>query len=123
MASTGIPSKSDSDVANESKGQLRLALATRFLAHCVPADGVYFCIQESMYYPHPVIARQMRRFPILQQPWRRYVTTTDPVAKSFEKRQYRKAERAYRLMARAYQRAERPGFLFRVVHAIWDHLN
>jgi hypothetical protein len=39
-----------------------------------------------MYYPHPLIARQMRQFPILRQPWRRYVTTYDPDAKAFEKR-------------------------------------
>jgi hypothetical protein len=66
-----------------------------------------------MYYPHPLIARQMRQFPILRQPWRRYVTTFDPVAKAFEKRQYRKAERAYLLMAAGHQS---------IVRAIWDGL-
>jgi hypothetical protein len=69
-----------------------------------------------MYYPHPLIARQMRQFPILRQPWRRYVTTSDPVAKAFEKRQYRKAERAYRLMARSYQSEQHKS----IVRAIWD---
>ena len=54
-----------------------------------------------MYYPHPLIARQIRQFPILQLPWRRYLTATNPDAKAFEKRQYRKAARAYRLMARS----------------------
>jgi hypothetical protein len=76
-----------------------------------------------MYYPHPLIARHMRQFPLLRQPWRRYVTTFDPVSKAFEKRQYRKAERAYRAMARSYQAAERQGIIGRVgqlVHAIWD---
>jgi hypothetical protein len=76
-----------------------------------------------MYYPHPLIARHMRLFPILRQPWRRYVTTFDPAAKAFEKRQYRKAERVYRLMARFYEAAEREGIIGRVgqfVHAIWD---
>jgi hypothetical protein len=66
-----------------------------------------------MYYPHPLIARQMRQFPILRQPWRRYLTTHDPDAKAFEKRQYLKAERAYRLMASSYQPAS-------IVRAIWD---
>jgi hypothetical protein len=66
-----------------------------------------------MYYPHPIIARQMRQFPVLRQPWRWYVTATDPVEKNYAKRQYRKAERAYRLMARCYQ----PGG---IVRAIWD---
>ena len=61
-----------------------------------------------MYYPHPMIARQMRQFPILRLPWRRYVTTSDPVAKAFEKRQYRKAERAYRLMQSAHRGAVNP---------------
>jgi hypothetical protein len=78
-----------------------------------------------MYYPHPLIARQMRQFPLVWQPWRRYVTTYDPVNKAFEKRQYRKAERAYRLMARSYQSAEHQGIIDRVeqfVHAIWDAL-
>lgn len=69
-----------------------------------------------MYYPHPLIARHMRQFPILRQPWRRYLTTSDPVAKAFEKRQYRKAERAYRLMASSYHSAERQS----IVRAIWD---
>lgn len=69
-----------------------------------------------MYYPHPLIARHMRQFPILHQPWRRYVTTYDPDAKAFEKRQYRKAERAYRVMASAYQ----PTRLRGIIHAIWD---
>ena len=76
-----------------------------------------------MYYPHPLIARHMRQFPLLRQSWRRYETTYDPVAKAFEKRQYRKAERVYRLMARSYQAAERQGVISRVgqfVHAIWD---
>jgi hypothetical protein len=76
-----------------------------------------------MYYPHPLIARHMRQFPILRQPWRRYVTTYDPDAKAFEKRQYRKAERAYRLMANAYQSAEHQdivGRLGQFVHALWD---
>jgi hypothetical protein len=40
-----------------------------------------------MYYSHPLIARHMRQFPTLRQPWRRYVTTYDPVAKEFERRQ------------------------------------
>jgi hypothetical protein len=52
-----------------------------------------------MYYPHPLIARRMRRFQILRQPWRRYVAATDPVAKALAERQYREAESAYRLMA------------------------
>ncbi len=69
-----------------------------------------------MYYPHPRIARQMRQFPILRHPWRRYVTTFDPVEKAYAKRQYRKAERAYRLMAGAYQSAEHRS----IVRAIWD---
>ena len=69
-----------------------------------------------MYYPHPLIARQMRQFPILRQPWRRYVTTSDPVEKAYAKRQYRKAEGAYRLMASSYQSAGRQS----IVHAIWD---
>jgi hypothetical protein len=56
-----------------------------------------------MYYPHPLIARQMRQFPILRLPWRRYLTATGSDAKAFEKRQYRKAERAYRLMAAEQQ--------------------
>jgi hypothetical protein len=76
-----------------------------------------------MYYPHPLIARHMRQFPLLRQPWHRYETTYDPVAKAFEKRQYRKAERAYRLMADVNQPAERQGIIGRVgqlVHAIWD---
>jgi hypothetical protein len=47
-----------------------------------------------MYYPHPLLARYMRKFPILRRPWSRCVTTYDPIAKAFEKRQYRKAERA-----------------------------
>jgi hypothetical protein len=64
-----------------------------------------------MYYPHPLIAPQMRQFPILRLPWRRYVTTSDSVAKAFEKRHYRKAERAYHLMARSYQSAERPSIV------------
>jgi hypothetical protein len=74
-----------------------------------------------MYYPDPLIARHMHRFPLLRQPWRRYETTYDPVA--FEKRQYRKAERAYRLMADVNQPAERQDVMSRVgefVHAIWD---
>lgn len=54
--------------------------------------------------------------PILRRPWRRYVTSYDPVAKVFEKRQYRKAERAYRLMASSYQSAERQS----IVRAICD---
>jgi hypothetical protein len=65
-----------------------------------------------MYYPHPLIARHMRQFPILRLPWRRYVTTSDPAAKAFENRQYRKAERAYRLMQSAERR--------RIVRAICD---
>jgi hypothetical protein len=69
-----------------------------------------------MHYPHPLIARQMRQFPILRLPWRRYVTTSDPVAKAFEKRQYRKAERAYRLMAHSYQSADHQN----IIRAIWD---
>ena len=76
-----------------------------------------------MYYPHPLIARQMRQFPILRLPWRRYLTTTDPVAKAFAKRQYRKAERAYRLMASSNQPADRQSITCRIgqfVHAIWD---
>jgi hypothetical protein len=75
-----------------------------------------------MYYPHPLIARHMRRFPILRQPWRRYITIYDPVAKAFERRQYRKAERAYRLMACSYQAAERQDIIGRAgqfVHASW----
>jgi hypothetical protein len=48
----------------------------------------------------PLIGRHMRQFPLLRPPWRRYETTYDPVAKAFEKRQYRKAESAYRLMGR-----------------------
>jgi len=67
-----------------------------------------------MYYPHTLIAHHMRQFPILRQPWRRYRTTTDPVSRAFEKRQYRKAERAYRLMARSYQSAGRPDTIGRV---------
>jgi hypothetical protein len=66
-----------------------------------------------MYYPHPLIARHMRRFPILRQPWRGYMTTYDPVAKAFERRQYRKAEGAYRLMACSYQAAERQDIIGR----------
>jgi hypothetical protein len=65
----------------------------------------------------------MRQFPLLRQPWRRYMTTYDPVAKAFERRQYRKAESAYRLMACSYQAAERQGIIGRAgqsVHAIWD---
>ena len=76
-----------------------------------------------MYYPHPLIARQMRQFPLVWQPWRRYVTTYDPVNKAFEKRQYRKAERAYRVMASAYQSAEYQRIIGRVgqfVRAIWE---
>jgi|HubBroStandDraft_2_1064218.scaffolds.fasta_scaffold1401883_1 hypothetical protein len=76
-----------------------------------------------MYYPHPLIARQFRQFPILQLPWRRYLTATNPDAKAFEKRQYRKAERAYRLMARSYRPAEHQSIICRVsqfVHTIWD---
>jgi hypothetical protein len=45
-----------------------------------------------------------------------------PVAKAFEKRQYRKVERAYRLIADANQPAERQGVISRVgqfVRAIW----
>jgi hypothetical protein len=64
-----------------------------------------------MYYPHPLIARQMRQFPFLRLPWRRYLTATDPDTKAFEKRQYRKAECAYRLMARAYRSPERQGVM------------
>jgi hypothetical protein len=64
-----------------------------------------------MYYPHPLIARQMRQFPILRQLWRLYVTTSDPVERAFAKRQYRRAERAYRLMAVGHQG---------IVRAIWD---
>jgi hypothetical protein len=71
-----------------------------------------------MYYPHPLIARQMRQFPILWLPWRRYLTATGSDAKAFEKRQYQKAERAYRLMARSYQSAEGHS----IIHAIWDAL-
>jgi len=76
-----------------------------------------------MYYPHPLIARHMRQFPILRHPWRRYVATDDPGAKAFEKRQYRKAERAYRVMASAYQSAEYQRIIGRVgqfVRAIWE---
>jgi hypothetical protein len=76
-----------------------------------------------MYYPHPVIARQMRQFPILRLPWRRYLTATQPDAKAFAKRPYRKAERAYRLMALSYQSAEHQSMICRIgqfVHAIWD---
>jgi hypothetical protein len=76
-----------------------------------------------MYYPHRLIARHMRQFPILRQPWRRYVTTYDADTKAFEKRQYRKAERAYRLMASAYQPLEGQSIISRVsqlAHAIWD---
>jgi hypothetical protein len=76
-----------------------------------------------MYYPHPLIARQMRQFPIIRQPWRRYVTTYDPDAKAFEKRQYQKAERAYRLMASADRPPEGQSIISRVgqfVHSIWD---
>lgn len=75
-----------------------------------------------MYYPHPLLARQMRQFPILRLPWRRYQTAGDPATKAFAKRQYRKAERAYRLMADAYKPAKRPGVLCSIrqfVHAIW----
>jgi hypothetical protein len=76
-----------------------------------------------MYYPHPLIARQMRQFPILRQPWRLYLTAGDPVAKAFARRQYRKAERAYRLMAEANKPAENQHVVRRAgqfVHAIWD---
>jgi hypothetical protein len=76
-----------------------------------------------MYYPHPLIARQMREFPILRQPWRRYLTATNPDAKAFEKRQYRKAEHAYRLMATSYQPTERQSLICRIgqfVHTLWD---
>ena len=47
----------------------------------------------------------------------------DPDAKAFEKRQYWKAERAYRVMASAYQSAEYQGIIGRVgqfVRAIWE---
>jgi hypothetical protein len=57
----------------------------------------------------------MRRFPILQLPWRRYMTATGPDTKAFEKRQYRKAERAYRLMARSYRSTEHQS----IVRALW----
>jgi hypothetical protein len=76
-----------------------------------------------MYYPHPLIARQMRQFPILRLPWRRYLAATNLDAKAFEKRQYGKAERAYRLMARSYQSAEHQSIVCHIgqfVHAIWD---
>jgi len=76
-----------------------------------------------MYYPHPLIARQMRQFPIIRQPWRRYVTALDPVSKAFAKRQYRKAERAYRLMANAHQPSVRQSIICRIsqiAHTIWD---
>jgi hypothetical protein len=72
-----------------------------------------------MYYPHPLIARQMRQFPILRQPWRRYLAATDPVDKAFAERQYRKAERAYRLMMAAS--SDQPAF-GQFVHAIWEAL-
>jgi hypothetical protein len=68
-----------------------------------------------MYYPHPLIARQMRQFPILRQPWRRYVTAPDPASKAFEERQYRKAERAYRLMVSSYRSAG-------IIRLVWDAL-
>ena len=84
----------------------------------VAAGGIQLPGAGKMYYPHPLIARQMRQFPILQQPWRRYVTTYDPVEKAYAKRQYRKAERAYRLMANSYQSAEHQS----IFHAIWDAL-
>jgi hypothetical protein len=45
-----------------------------------------------LLYPHPLIARQMRQFLLLRQPWCRYMATYDPDAKAFEKRQYRKAQ-------------------------------
>jgi hypothetical protein len=80
-------------------------------------------IQIDMYYPHPLIARQMPQFPILRHPWRRYLTATDSVAKAFEERQYRKAERAYRLMASSNQPAERPSIIYHIgqfLYAIWD---
>jgi hypothetical protein len=76
-----------------------------------------------MYYPHPLIARRMRRFQILRQPWRRYVAATDPVAKAFAERQYREAESAYRLMASYNQPAERPTIVYGIgqfVHMVWD---
>jgi hypothetical protein len=75
-----------------------------------------------MYYPHPLIARQMRQFPILRQPWRLYLTATDPAAKAFAARQYRKAERAYRLMADANGPAENDNVFRRTgqfLHAVW----
>jgi hypothetical protein len=75
-----------------------------------------------MYYPRPLIARHMRQFPILRQPWRRYVTASNLVIKAFEKRQYRKAERAYRLMASSYQPVERQSIIHRAsrfIHAMW----
>jgi hypothetical protein len=78
-----------------------------------------------MYYPHPLIARQMRQFQILRQPWRRYLTATDPVARAFADRQYRKAERAYRLMASSNQPTERQSIISCIgqfAHAIWDAL-
>jgi hypothetical protein len=78
-----------------------------------------------MYYPHPLIARHMRQFPLLRLPWRRYVTTYETVEKAYAKREYRKAERAYRLMARSYQAAEHQGIIGRIgefVHSIWDAL-
>jgi hypothetical protein len=80
---------------------------------------------SDMYYPHPLIARQMRQFPILRLPWCRYVTTHDPFAKAYAKREYRKAERAYRLMATSYQSTERQSIIGRVgqfLQAIWDAL-
>jgi hypothetical protein len=73
-----------------------------------------------MYYPHPLIARHMHQFPILQRPWRRYVTTYNPVAKAFEKRQYRKAERAYRLMASAYQPADGQSIISQFMRTVRD---
>jgi hypothetical protein len=72
-----------------------------------------------MYYPHPLIARHMRQFPILRQPWRRYVTALDPISKAFEERQYRKAERAYRLMASSNQPADHQS-IGRFVCTVWD---
>jgi hypothetical protein len=78
-----------------------------------------------MYYPHPLIARHMPQFPILRQPWRRYATTYDPDAKAFERRQYRKAERSYRLMANAYKPSGGQGVishLGQLAHAIWNAL-
>jgi hypothetical protein len=65
----------------------------------------------------------MRQFPMLRQPWQRYLAAADPVAKALAERQYREAEGAYRLMASYNQPEERQTVIYRIgqfVHLVWD---